>query len=59
VYRAEWDSFICAIRKGTPPENPAESAILPTLIMQAQIDSAAPGQEIAVRDLAQRCSFQY
>ena len=59
VYRAEWDRFVRAVRGEAPPENPARSAILPTLLMQAQRESAERGGEVDIRALAARHGFAY
>ena len=52
VYRAEWSRFLDAVRGEAEPENPARSAILSTLIMQAQIQAATGGREVDVREIA-------
>lgn len=59
MYRAEWDHFIRAVRGWVPPENPARSAILSTLLMQAQKESAASGKEVDIREIGARCGFTY
>lgn len=59
VYRAEWQSFIEAVRGVHAPENPAESAIFSTLLMQAQKESGMRCREVSVREIAGRCGFSY
>lgn len=59
VYRAEWDHFIRAVRGEVAPENPASSAILSTLLMQAQIESGRSGEEVSIRQIADRYGFSY
>ncbi len=59
VYRAEWDHFVRAVRGEAAPENPAGSAIYPTLLMQAQRESAERGTEVSVREIAARYGFHY
>jgi len=51
VYRAEWEAFLAAMRGERAPENPAESAALATLVMEAQKVSARTGREVALADL--------
>lgn len=57
VYRAEWSHFLAAVRGEVEPENPARSAILPTLLMQAQIDSASQGREVDIRLIAREAGL--
>ena len=59
VYRAEWDSFILAVRGQARAENPAESAVYSVLLMQAQKESAQSGREVSLREIAGRCGFAY
>lgn len=59
VYREEWDCFIKACRGECAPENPAESAIMATLLMQAQKESGMTGKEVSIRKIAERCGFTY
>ena len=59
VYRAEWDHFIRAVRGEVEPENDARSAILPTLLMQAQRESAMTGREVSLREIGERHGFRY
>lgn len=59
VYRAQWDGFIQAIRRERAVENPAASAILSTLLMQAQKESGQSGREVSIRELAARYGFSY
>ena len=48
----QWQSFIEAIRGEHAPENPADSAIVATLLLQCQIDSAKAGKEVDVAEAA-------
>ena len=57
VYRAEWECFVRAVRGDAAVENGPRSAILPTLLMQAQRESAECGKEINIRELAARHGF--
>lgn len=59
VYRAEWDSFIRAVRGEGEVENPASSAIYSTLLMQAQKESAQTGCEVNIHEIAERHGFTY
>lgn len=59
VYRAELDHFIRAVRGEVEPENKAESAILSTLLMQAQKEAAICGREVNIHDIAARYGFEY
>ena len=59
IYRAEWQSFIEAINGEHSPENPAESAIVATLLLQCQIDSAKAGKEVDVAEVARSAGFVY
>ena len=59
IYRAEWQSFIEAINGEHSPENPAESAIVATLLLQCQIDSAKNGKEVDVAEVARSAGFVY
>ena len=51
IYRAEWEAFLAAVRGERAVENPAESAALATLVMEAQKQSAAKRCEVALADL--------
>ena len=59
VYRAEWDSFIRAVRGEILPENPAESAIISTLLMHAQKQSAISGKQVDIHKLAEKYGFSF
>ena len=59
VYRAEWDHFVRAVRGEIAPENPARSAILPTLLMEGQKESAKEGREVDLHKIAGRYGFHY
>lgn len=59
VYRAEWDHFIRAVRGEVEPENPAQSAIFSTLLMQAQKESGMSGAEVSIHEIAARYGFDY
>ena len=59
VYRAEWDCFVNAVRGTGEPENRADSAILYTLLMQAQKESGMMGREVSLHEIAQRCGFDF
>ena len=59
IYRAEWDHFIRAIRGEAVPENPAQSAIYSTLLMQAQKESGMSGKEVNIHEIAARYGFSY
>lgn len=59
IYRAEWQSFIEAIQGEHKPENPADSAIIATLLLQCQIDSAKAGKEVDVAKVAEAAGFIY
>ena len=59
VYRAEWDSFIKAVRGDGEVENPGESAIFSTLLMQCQKESATERREVSVAKVAERYGFKY
>ena len=59
VYRAEWNEFLRAIRGERKPENPPEQAIVSTLLMHAQIESAESGKEVDIHTLAQAYGYQF
>ncbi len=48
VYREQLDHFIRAIRGEVEPENKAESAIMSTLLMQAQKEAVMCGHEVNI-----------
>lgn len=57
IYRPEWQSFLEAVNGDHAPENPAESAIAATLLLQCQIDSAKSGREVSVAEAAEAAGF--
>lgn len=59
VYRAEWNEFLRAIRGERKPENPPEQAIVSTLLMHAQIESAQSGKEVDIHTLAEAYGYQF
>ena len=59
VYRTEWNEFLRAVRGERKPENPPEQAIVSTLLMHAQIESAESGKEVDIRKLAAKCDYYY
>ena len=59
VYREQLDHFIRAIRGEVEPENKAESAIMSTLLMQAQKEAAMCGHEVNIHEVAARYGFEY
>ena len=59
VYRTEWNEFLRAIRGERKPENPPEQAIVSTLLMHAQIESAQSGKEVDIHTLAQAYGYQF
>ena len=59
VYRAQWNEFLRAIRGERKAENPPEQAIVSTLLMHAQIDSAESGGETDIRALAKQYGYEY
>lgn len=59
VYRTQWDYFLRSVRGEVNPENPASSAILSTLLMQAQKESGETGREVSIREIAARYGFSY
>ena len=59
VYRAEWNEFLRAVRSERKPENPPEQAIVSTLLMHSQIESAESGKEVDIRKLAARYGYHY
>ena len=59
VYRAQWNEFLRAIRGERKPENPPEQAIVSTLLMHAQIESAQSGKEVDIHTLAEAYGYQF
>ena len=59
VYREEWDVFLRAIRGECKVENPPEQAIVSTLLMHSQIESAKAGHEINIHELAQKHGYSF
>jgi predicted dehydrogenase len=59
VYRTEWNEFLRAIRGERKPENPPEQAIVSTLLMHSQIESAKAGHEINIHELAQKHGYTF
>ena len=59
VYRAQWDAFLQAVRGERKPENPPEQAIISTLLMHSQIESAKAGHEVNIHRIAERYGYQY
>lgn len=59
VYRAEWNEFLRSVRGERKPENPPEQAIVSTLLMHSQIESAESGKEVDIHALAQKYGYQF
>ena len=59
VYRAEWNEFLRAVRGERKAENPPEQAIVSTLLMYSQIESAEAGKEVDIRAIAEKYGYQY
>lgn len=59
VYREEWNEFLRAVRGQRSPENPPEQAIVSTLLMYSQIESAEAGKEVDIRAIAEKYGYQY
>ena len=59
VYRAQWNEFLRAVRGERNPENPPEQAIVSTLLMYSQIESAETGKEVDIRKLAAKYGYEY
>ena len=59
VYRTQWNEFLRAIRGERKPENPPEQAIVSTLLMYSQIESAETGKEVDIHALAQKYGYQF
>ena len=59
VYRSEWNEFLRAIRGERKAENPPEQAIVSTLLMYSQIESAKAGHEVSIHEIAEKYGYQY
>ena len=59
VYRSEWNEFLRAVRGERSPENPPEQAIVSTLLMYSQIESAETGKEVDIHKLAEKYGYQF
>ena len=59
VYRAEWDSFLRAVKGECEAESQPGEAIFSTLLMHSQIESGSSGREVNIREIAKRCGFEY
>lgn len=59
VYRAQLDHFIRATRGEVEPENKPESAIISTLLMEAQKEAGIQGKEVSIREIAKKYGFEY
>ena len=59
VYRTQWNEFLRAIRGERKPENPPEQAIVSSLLMHAQIESAQSGKEVNIHTLAEAYGYQF
>ena len=59
VYRAQWNEFLRAIRGERKAENPPEQAIVSTLLMYSQIESAKAGHEVSIHEIAERYGYAY
>lgn len=59
VYRAQLDHFIRAIRGEVEPENKPESAIISTLLMEAQKEAGIRGCEVNVHEIAEKYGFSF
>ena len=59
VYRTQWNEFLRAIRGERKQENPPEQAIVSTLLMYSQIESAESGKEVDIHAIAERYGYQY
>ena len=59
IYRSEWNEFLRAVRGERKAENPPEQAIVSTLLMQSQIESAKAGHEVNIHEIAERYGYQY
>ena len=59
VYRTQWNEFLRAIRGERRQENPPEQAIVSTLLMYSQIESAESGKEVDIHAIAEKYGYQY
>ena len=59
VYRAEWDSFLRAVKGEGRAESQPSEAIFSTLLMHSQIESGKCGKEVDIRRIAERYGFIY
>jgi len=59
VYRSEWNEFLRAVRGERKAENPPEQAIVSTLSMYSQIESAKAGHEVSIHEIAEKYGYQY
>jgi len=59
VYRSEWNEFLRAVRGERKAENPPEQAIVSTLLMYSQIESAKAGHEVSIHEIAEKYGYQY
>ena len=59
VYRTQWNEFLRSVRGERKAENPPEQAIVSTLLMHSQIESAKAGKEVDIRQLAAKYGYQY
>lgn len=59
VYRAQWNEFLRAIRGQRKAENSPEQAIVSTLLMYSQIESAESRKEVDIRQLAAKYGYHY
>lgn len=59
VYRTQWNEFLRAIRGERKQENPPEQAIVSTLLMYSQIESAESGKEVDIHAIAEKYGYQY
>ena len=59
VYRSEWNEFLRAVRGERKAENPPEQAIVSTLLMYSQMESAETGKEVDIRQLAAKYGYHY
>lgn len=59
VYRSEWSEFLRAVRGERKAENPPEQAIVSTLLMYSQIESAKAGREVNIHEIAEKYGYLY
>ena len=57
VYRAEWDWVIRQVRGECAVENPADTAIYSTLLMQAQLESGMTKTEVNIHEIAKNMNL--